>query len=587
MGPISFYNRFEFFCYCGLDIMMETVPPTPTAEERKVVQEFGDLLEASKNLFNGLRDLPQYGQRQWQPYFARTFETYTKLWKFQQENRLVLDSVYGLKRWQIGEIASKIGQLYYHYYLRTSEANYLNEAYHFYSAIRTRNYYKNAHKEESCSDLLLKKHRYYARFIVVCLLLDYKQDVYNLVMDFSKQVEEQKQNLENNGQEWTQVVSEIKAFLDAEPVEVLKAETYQKCDLSMRLCPGILPPPEKGVQAHVTLGDAIIVGNSPSQLKFSELTIDMFRMIQVLERKPVSPKDSQKNDKTIPTNENGKTQLKRDNPHKYLLYRPTFYQLFTFVSTAVKELPPGQALLLYISAHGTKPNRPQDPGGYEYGGVITNDRKDEGNVLTKLSPKKTSTLIKNMHCLHPGDLIPFTRKPLLIIIDSDNSRSFAEMPNYFGQPFICLMSPEELPAAMKDNFENGRLLTLFLYSPVFAFMQVCGVNQTSDRVYETCSQVVHKALDESQRAYLRSRILDHGYLQIFGDDFLRLILLRFVFCFCVLRLHRAFKDDSYYPSSHPELPTEDFVGNPAINKAIVDMADVLGVRTLFLDADGR
>ena len=29
--------------------------------------------------------------------------------------RLVLDHKYGLKRWQIGEIASKIGQLYYHY----------------------------------------------------------------------------------------------------------------------------------------------------------------------------------------------------------------------------------------------------------------------------------------------------------------------------------------------------------------------------------------------------------------------------------------------------------------------------------------
>ena len=30
-------------------------------------------------------------------------------------NRQVLDVKYGLKRWQIGEVASKIGQLYYHY----------------------------------------------------------------------------------------------------------------------------------------------------------------------------------------------------------------------------------------------------------------------------------------------------------------------------------------------------------------------------------------------------------------------------------------------------------------------------------------
>ena len=33
-------------------------------------------------------DLPQHGQKQWQPHFAKTFESFTKLWKFQQENRL-------------------------------------------------------------------------------------------------------------------------------------------------------------------------------------------------------------------------------------------------------------------------------------------------------------------------------------------------------------------------------------------------------------------------------------------------------------------------------------------------------------------
>ena len=61
------------------------------------------------------RDLPQHGHKQWQPYFGRTFDAFTKLWKFQQQYRQILDSKYGLKRWQIGEIASKIGQLYYHY----------------------------------------------------------------------------------------------------------------------------------------------------------------------------------------------------------------------------------------------------------------------------------------------------------------------------------------------------------------------------------------------------------------------------------------------------------------------------------------
>ena len=36
------------------------------------------------------RDLPQYGHKQWQSYFGRTFDVYTKLWKFQQQHRSLL-----------------------------------------------------------------------------------------------------------------------------------------------------------------------------------------------------------------------------------------------------------------------------------------------------------------------------------------------------------------------------------------------------------------------------------------------------------------------------------------------------------------
>lgn len=86
-------------------------------DDDKIIAEFIHLLDKSKQLFNGLRDLPQYGHssNQWQAYFGRTFDVYTKLWKYQQQHRQLLDLKYNLKRWQIGEIASKIGQLYYHY----------------------------------------------------------------------------------------------------------------------------------------------------------------------------------------------------------------------------------------------------------------------------------------------------------------------------------------------------------------------------------------------------------------------------------------------------------------------------------------
>ena len=71
--------------------MHDAVTHTMEEEERKVVGEFCHLLEKSKQLFNGLRDMPQYGHKQWQAYFGRTFDIYTKLWKFQQQHRSILD----------------------------------------------------------------------------------------------------------------------------------------------------------------------------------------------------------------------------------------------------------------------------------------------------------------------------------------------------------------------------------------------------------------------------------------------------------------------------------------------------------------
>jgi len=107
----------------------------------RICAEFVELLEKGQQQFAGLRDLATHG-KQWETYFQNTFEIFTKLWKFQQTHRQVLENYYGLKRGDIGDIASKIAQLYYHYYLRTSETNYLRESFTFYEAIRSRSYFR-------------------------------------------------------------------------------------------------------------------------------------------------------------------------------------------------------------------------------------------------------------------------------------------------------------------------------------------------------------------------------------------------------------------------------------------------------------
>lgn len=126
-------------------------------------------------------------------YFLKVFKIYTQLWKFQQENRQKLVEA-GLKRWEIGEIASRIAQLYYGQYLRTSEASYLSESYIFYEAILSREYFK----EGSSQDLQLasKQLRCLARFLIVCLVLNRREMVHQLTNQLRMMVDECRRNFQ-------------------------------------------------------------------------------------------------------------------------------------------------------------------------------------------------------------------------------------------------------------------------------------------------------------------------------------------------------------------------------------------------------
>ncbi|KAJ7308038.1 hypothetical protein JRQ81_008539 [Phrynocephalus forsythii] len=495
--------------------------------ERKTVTDFCYLLDKSKQLFNGLRDLPQYGQKQWQSYFGRTFDVYTKLWKFQQQHRQVLDNRYGLKRWQIGEIASKIGQLYYHYYLRTSETSYLNEAFSFYSAIRQRSYYSQVNKEDR-PELVVKKLRYYARFIVVCLLLNKMDVVKDLVKELSDEIEDYTHRFNTEDQvEWNLVLQEVAAFID---------------------------------------------------VKFSELTIDMFRMLQALEREPMNLA-SQMNKPGL--QETTEKPARRENPHKYLLYKPTFSQLYTFLAASFKELPANSVLLIYLSATGVFPSgRSDSEGPYDFGGVLTNSNRD---VINGDGIHKRNQSYKEMHCLHPGDLYPFTRKPLFIIVDSSNSVAYKNFTNLFGQPVVCLLSPTAYPKALQDQSQRGSLFSFFLHNPLMAFLFVSGLSSLRKGLWDKCHDYLRKINRDIAQLLTHSRSIDQAFLQFFGDEFLRLLLTRFVFCSATMRMHKIFRETRNYPESYPQLPRDETVENPHLQKHILELASMLDVRNVFLE----
>ncbi|KAL0606353.1 LOW QUALITY PROTEIN: Protein SCAI [Plecturocebus cupreus] len=343
----------------------------------------------------------------------------------------VLDNRYGLKRWQIGEIASKIGQLYYHYYLRTSETSYLNEAFSFYSAIRQRSYYSQVNKEDR-PELVVKKLRYYARFIVVCLLLNKMDVVKDLVKELSDEIEDYTHRFNTEDQvEWNLVLQEVAAFIEADPVMVLNDDNTIVIT-SNRLAETGAPLLEQGmIVGQLSLADALIIGNCNNQVKFSELTVDMFRMLQALEREPMNLA-SQMNKPGM--QESADKPTRRENPHKYLLYKPTFSQLYTFLAASFKELPANSVLLIYLSATGVFPTgRSDSEGPYDFGGVLTNSNRD---IINGDAIHKRNQSHKEMHCLHPGDLYPFTRKPLFIIVDSSNSVAYKD--EYWMPVFIYL-----------------------------------------------------------------------------------------------------------------------------------------------------
>ncbi|XP_017462723.1 PREDICTED: protein SCAI-like, partial [Rhagoletis zephyria] len=159
--------------------------------------------------------------------------------------------------------------------------------------------------------------------------------------------------------------------------------------ISHRMSAGNVPPMEKVMPSHLALQEVMIIGNCSDQVKFSELTLDMFRIIQALEREPQEDTGQLFSDSSPAPGEHqqlngglggvealsGPRQYRRDNPHKYLLFRPTFSQFLVFLTSSFKELPVNGVLLLYLSADGCFINskQPEDIG-YDYGGIATNTR---------------------------------------------------------------------------------------------------------------------------------------------------------------------------------------------------------------------
>ncbi|KAI3852277.1 hypothetical protein MKX03_018922 [Papaver bracteatum] len=538
-----------------------------------VARKFRLLVEKADRKFVRVRDIPINPNKFPNHYYRKVFKVYTQLWRFQQENRAKLVES-GLQRWEIGEIASRIGQLYFNQYMRSSETRFLLECYVFYEAILNRAYFddqsKGVMKKKDLS-LKYKELRFFARYLVVALILNRVDTVKLLVERFKALVDDCKSTFkETNFREWKLVLQEIVRFLkvDTTFMDVKPLRYCAKFDTYPASLSHVARFHAKRV---LKLNDALLTSYHRNEVKFTELTLDTFRMLQCLEWEPSGAFFQMRT--TEPdnhVNSNGHTEasglidinLAMDmtdptlplNPRKAILYRPTATHLVSVIATICEELPPDSVFLIYISASGktgkTTSSHIQTVGAsrnslnnkvdsQSFRGSDEGDSYDSGEDYLWLGPKGSA----GSNNLYPGDLIPFTRRPLFLIVDSDNSHAFKA-----------------------------------------AFCQLVGLScsDIDKEIYSQADEILSSAFSEWEIKLCKPYSLDLVWAQVLPDPFLRRLILRFIFCRSSLYLFCLREDgEEYLPDCLPKLPDDVSPSSEAMQSNILQLAECLGVTNHF------
>ncbi|KAL8253988.1 hypothetical protein R6Q59_032209 [Mikania micrantha] len=565
---------------------------TTTNVNVPVSEVYWSLVAKADKKFSKIRDLPYYERNRYDTYFYKVFKVYTQLWKFQQENRQKLVEA-GLKRWEIGDIASRIGQLYFGQYMRTSEANYLSESYIFYEAVLTREYFKDGILQDL--NLANKQLRFLARFLTVCLVLNRREMVYQLVNHLKMLVGDCKRTFQDTDfKEWKLVIQEITKFLKVDTAFMnIRPLRYS---LTLDLHPDSLPH-AVNVKRKLKLGDAILCSYHPNEVKVSELTFDTFRMLQCLEWEPSG--SFYKSSGTMSTGGQGVSYSQEisdptlpPNPRKAVLYRPSITHFLAVLATVCEELPPDGVLLLYLSAPECNVNN-----------VQPNTAHSDACDNTTLSPDTNIMNCPGYHSgginlgakgngginlIYPCDLFPFMRRPLFLVIDSGSSNTFKALNTTTNVELVAmLLSPSCLSpihGAIDSHQPSGSQFTSFLTAPLQAFLSLLGFSGSDIQMdkLNKADKVLSSSLNIWGDILASSDTLHPVWAQVLGDPFLRRLLLRFIFCRAVLALYTpTFNKKEYLPECSPTLPDSVLPTTHSSNSAVQQMADIFDAATMF------
>ncbi|XP_057492692.1 uncharacterized protein LOC130778206 isoform X1 [Actinidia eriantha] len=587
-----------------------------------VAKTFRALVEGADRKFARVRDVPAYGRRGPNHYYQKVFKAYTRLWKYQQENRTKLvDS--GLQRWEIGEIASRIGQLYFGQYMRSSEVRFLLEAYIFYEAILNRDYFEGSKGSVRNRGVRFKELRFYVRFLLVSLILNRSEIVKLLVDRFTALVDDSIATFrETNFKEWKLVVQEIVRFLKADTA-LINFRPLRYC-VTFDSYPASLPYVARfHAKKVLKFRDALLTSYHRNEVKFAEFTLDTFRMLQCLEWEPSGsfyqkhPVESRENGASV---DHSATSGLIDinfvadmtdptlppNPRKAILYRPSVTQLIAVIAMICEELPPDSVMLVYLSASGKAGHT--NISQMERSGVSR--KSSTVRVVSHTSHGQNSSIPENYvdskvnsghfvedslwlgprrdggsNNLYPGDIIPFTRRPIFLIIDSDNSHAFKVLHGAErGETAALLLSPLRPTFKSGNVTQNGSQFTLFLTAPLQAFCQLVGLKYSDDDAdaYSDADDMLSTSFSEWEVILCTSTMLDLVWAQVLSDPFLRRLILRFIFCRAVLsRICSRDDSDQYLPVCLPQLPDSLSPNSEVVQSAVVRLASHLDVADSF------
>ncbi|KAM1175572.1 hypothetical protein EV1_027736 [Malus domestica] len=571
-----------------------------------VSEIYWSLLHKADKKFSKIRELPYYhrNRHEYDAYFYKVFKVYTQLWKFQQENRQKLVES-GLRRSEIGEIASRIAQLYLGQYMRISEASYLSEAYIFYEAILSREYFK----EGMFQDLSLanKQLRFVSRFLMVCLLLNRREMVQQLLNQLRVLVDECKRTFqETDFKEWKLVIQEIVRFLKADTafmnIRPLRYSIVLDCH------PDSLPHVSTAVaKRSLRLRDAILSSYHHNEVKFSELTLDTFRMLQCLEWEPSgsfyqssgakngqngAPASSRINysqdiaDPTLPP-----------NPRKAVLYRPSVTHFLAVLATVCEELPPDGVILIYLSASGAGMySDATSPSTLAYSSDRINPSRGQGKGDGSSSQvgclQFGSHRNGGVNNIYPSDLVPFTRRPLVLVIDCDSSEAFEAINGVQkGETVAMLLSSSSSyhTTLGSSRQSSGSLFTIFLTAPVQAFCLLLGISGSDIdmETFDKAEKLLSSSLSDWGSTLVTLDTIDPVWAQILSDPFLRRLLLRFIFCQAVLSLFApTFNKKEFIPKCTPCLPVSVSPMSTACQTVILQTANIFGATSKFIFSEG-